>query len=432
MNERTLRAASAALTLGLAAGAGAQDFTTYLAVGDSLAAGYTSNSLIEAAQANSVPALLARQGSAPDFQQPLIGDPGIPPILVLQSLIPSPVIVPKSATPGQPRNAGLARPYNNLAVPGATAADALLKTTDNGGFHDLILRGRGSQVLQAVGSRPTFITLWIGNNDVLGAALRGRAVDGVTLTPTATFRQVYGAIVTALRATGAPVVAANLPDPTVIPFVTTIRPYLVNPATGQPVVDANGNRVPLLGPSGPLSPNAFVTLAASTLLAQGTGIPQAAGGNGQPLPDQVILDEAEVGIIRDHVVQNNQAIRDICGAASIPIVDVNSLLNEVATSGRVVGGVELTAAFLTGGIFSYDGVHPTPLGYALVANEWIRVINEELGGELEPVDLGPFLGVTSGSAAAAASSPLRRTPPFEFSAEAYRALLDAFPTLDRR
>jgi lysophospholipase L1-like esterase len=432
MNERTLRAASAALTLGLAAGAGAQDFTTYLAVGDSLAAGYTSNSLIEAAQANSVPALLARQGSAPDFQQPLIGDPGIPPILVLQSLIPSPVIVPKSATPGQPRNAGLARPYNNLAVPGATAADALLKTTDNGGFHDLILRGRGSQVLQAVGSRPTFITLWIGNNDVLGAALRGRAVDGVTLTPTATFRQVYGAIVTALRATGAPVVAANLPDPTVIPFVTTIRPYLVNPATGQPVVDANGNRVPLLGPSGPLSPNAFVTLAASTLLAQGTGIPQAAGGNGQPLPDEVILDEAEVGIIRDHVVQNNQAIRDICGAASVPVLDVNSLLNEVATSGRVVGGVELTGAFLTGGIFSYDGVHPTPLGYAVVANEWIRVINEELGGELEPVDLGPFLGVSSGSAAAAASSPLRRTPPFEFSAEAYRALLDAFPTLDRR
>jgi lysophospholipase L1-like esterase len=432
MNERTLRAASAALTLGLAAGAGAQDFTTYMTVGDSLAAGYTSNSLIEAAQVNSVPALLARQGSAPDFQQPLIGDPGIPPILVLQSLIPSPVIVPKSATPGQPRNAGLARPYNNLAVPGATAADALLKTTDNGGFHDLILRGRGSQVQQAVGSRPTFVTLWIGNNDVLGAALRGQAVDGVTLTPTAIFRQVYGAIVTALRATGAPVVAANLPDPTVIPFVTTIRPYLVNPATGQPVVDANGNRVPLLGPSGPLSPNAFVTLAASTLLAQGTGIPQAAGGNGQPLPDQVILDEAEVGIIRDHVVQNNQAIRDICGAASIPIVDVNSLLNEVATSGRVVGGVELTAAFLTGGIFSYDGVHPTPLGYALVANEWIRVINEELGGELEPVDLGPFLGVTSGSAAAAASSPLRRTPPFEFSAEAYRALLDAFPTLDRR
>jgi hypothetical protein len=175
-----------------------------------------------------------------------------------------------------------------------------------------------------------------------------------------------------------------------------------------------------------------VTLPASALLAQGIGIPRALGGTGQPLPDEVILDEGEVGIIRDHVVQNNIAIRDICGAAGIPVLDVNALLVEFATRGRVVGGVELTTAFLTGGIFSYDGVHPSALGYAVVANEWIRVINEELDGELPPVDLGPFLGVTSGTAAASAASLERRTPPFVFSEQAYRALLAAFPTLDRR
>jgi lysophospholipase L1-like esterase len=427
-----LLAVPVAAALALTGDAAAQDFTTYIAVGDSLSAGYTSNSLIEAAQLNSVPALLARQGGAPDFQQPLVGDPGIPAILVLQSLVPAPVIVPKAATPGQPRNAALARPYNNLGVPGATSVDALQRTTDSGGFHDLILRGRGTQIQQAAGSRPTFLTLWIGNNDVLGAAVRGRAVDGVTLTPTAAFRQVYGAIVQALQTTGAPIVAANLPDPTVIPFVTTIRPYVVNPSTGEPVVDGNGNRIPLLGPAGPLSSGAFVTLPASALLAQGIGIPRALGGTGQPLPDEVILDEGEVGIIRDHVVQNNIAIRDICGAAGIPVLDVNALLVEFATRGRVVGGVELTTAFLTGGIFSYDGVHPSALGYAVVANEWIRVINEELDGELPPVDLGPFLGVTSGTAAASAASLERRTPPFVFSEQAYRALLAAFPTLDRR
>jgi lysophospholipase L1-like esterase len=317
-------------------------------------------------------------------------------------------------------------------VPGATSIDALLRTSDAGGFHDLILRGRGTQIQQAVGSRPSFLTLWIGNNDVLGAAIRGRAIDGVTLTPTATFRQAYGAIVSALTSTGAPVVAANLPDPTAIPYVTTIRPYVVNPVTGEPIVDANGNRIPLLGPSGPISPASYVTLPASVLLAQGIGIPQAAGGNGQALPDEVLLDEAEVGIIRDHVVQNNQAIRDICGAASIPVLDVNALLTEFGTRGRVVGGVELNSAFLTGGIFSYDGVHPTPLGYAVLANEWIRVINDELNGDLPVVDLAPFLGITPGSAAASAASRERRTPPIVFSAEAQRALLAAFPTLDRR
>jgi lysophospholipase L1-like esterase len=432
MHARALRVAAACAVLALAQAAPAQDFTTYIAVGDSLSAGYTSNSLIEAAQLNSVPALLARQGGAPDFQQPLVGDPGLPPILVLQSLVPATVIVPKSATPGQPKNAALARPYNNLGVPGATAVDALQRTTDSGGFHDLVLRGRGTQVQQAAGSRPSFVTLWIGNNDVLGAAIRGRAVDGVTLTPTAAFRQVYAAIVQALDQAGAPIVAANLPDPTLIPFVTTIRPYVVNLATGEPVLDANGNRIPLLGPAGPLSSGSFVTLAASTLLARGIGIPRSVGGTGDPLPDEVILDEGEVGIIRDHVVQDNLAIRDVCGAAGIPVLDVNALLSEFATRGRVIGGVELTSAFLTGGIFSYDGVHPSPLGYAVVANEWIRVINEGLGGELPPVDLAPFLGIASGSAAASASAPQRRTPPFVFSDEAYRALLAAFPTLDRR
>src|SRR5207245_9915049 len=125
---------------------------------------------------------------------------------------------------------------NNLAVPGATAGDGLARRTDQGGLHDIIRRGLGTQVQQASALRPTAITLWIGNNDVLGAALRGRAVDGLTLTPTATFRTVYGQIVSALKGTGAFIVAANLPAVTAIPFVTTIKPYLTTPSTRVPVL----------------------------------------------------------------------------------------------------------------------------------------------------------------------------------------------------
>ena len=166
------------------------------------------------------------------------------------SLVPAPLIAPKASTAGAPTNLSLARPYNNLAVPGATSVDALTRTTDAGGLHDLILRGMGTQVQQAVALRPTAITLWIGNNDVLGAALRGRAIDGVTLTPTDAFRTTYAQIVAALKPTGAFIVAATLPDVTSIPFVTTIRPYVVNSA-GEPVLLA-GSRVPLLGPEGAL------------------------------------------------------------------------------------------------------------------------------------------------------------------------------------
>lgn len=397
-------------------------FQSYVSVGDSLAAGFVSGSLVETHQVKSVPALLARQAGASDFQLPLVSEPGIPTELGLFSLAPT--ITAKSDKVGVPKNLALPRPYNNLAVPGAIAADALLRNGSEGGLSQVVLRGRGSQVEQALALRPTFITLWLGNNDVLGAAVRGRAIEGVTLTPKAVFRQVYGNVVAALRTSGARIVAANLPDVTSIPFVTSIPPVVVNPATRQPVL-VNGAPVPLLGPNGPLASNSFVTLGASSLLSRGIGIPRALGGTGEGLPDEVILDAGEVAIIKDFVDANNQAIRDICGAANIPLLDVNGILKQVQRKERHIAGVTLTAEFLTGGVFSYDGVHPTELGYAVIANDWIDLINKN-GGTLAPVDLGPFLGLTSARTSAASEGlPV-------FSREAYEQLLDVFPTVDGR
>ncbi len=367
-------------------------FSAYYSIGDSLAAGYANNTLVESHQATSVPALLARQAAVADFQQPLISEPGIPPEYTLTRLVPSPIVAPKADTAGAPRNAGLARSYNNLAVPGATVVDALSRATDSGGFHDVILRGRGTQVAQVVAARPSFVTVWIGNYDVLGAVIRGRAVEGVTVTPAAAFRAAYEQVIAAVRATGARVVTANLPDVTAIPYVTTLSRLVLNPATGQPLV-INGQQVPLLGPAGPLPPGTLVTLAAGTLIAQGHGIPTAAGGRGTALPDEVILDAAEVSFLRDRVNANNQAITEIAAAASIPVVDVSAFYRALLSGGYTVGGVVLNNNFLTGGIISYDGVHPTDLGYAILANEWIRVINAN-GGTLDPVDLGRFSGIT--------------------------------------
>jgi lysophospholipase L1-like esterase len=366
-------------------------FTAYYSIGDSLAAGYVNNSLVETHQVNSVPALIARQAGVADFQQPLMTEPGIPAEYTLTRLVPTPTVEPKSPTAGTPKNLGLGRAYNNLAVPAATLVDALTRTADAGGFHDLILRGRGTQVAQAVAARPSLVTVWIGNNDVLGAVIRGRVVEGATVTPADTFRTAFQQLINALRATGARIVAANLPDVTAVPYVTTLSRVVVNPATGQPLV-INGQQVPLLGPNGPLPPGTLVTLAAGTLLAQGHGIPTVAGGRGTPLPDEVILDAGEVSFLRDRVNANNAAIAEICSAASIPVVDVNRFYRDILSGGYVVGGVVLRGSFLTGGLISLDGVHPTDLGYAILANEWIRVINQS-GGDLEPVDLGPFTGM---------------------------------------
>jgi lysophospholipase L1-like esterase len=417
----TLVLAASALALASSDARAQARFDVYVALGDSLTAGFSSGSLVDAHQKNSFPALIARSAATQDFQQPTVSEPGIPAELTLVSLVPGPIVAPKSSTPGAPTNLALPRPYNNLGIPGADSLDILSTVTDGGGFHDLILRGKGTALQEAAALHPTFITLWIGNNDVLGAATRGRAIEGLTLTSVAKFRARYSSTIEAVKAMGAQVIAANIPDVDTIPFVTTIPPVVVDPLTHAPVL-VDGQPVPLIGPSGSLASNAYVLLSASSLLAQGIGIPTSLGGQGTPLPDAVILDADEVGSIRDHVAGYNLAIQDLCSAAGIPVLDVNAVLKDLATRGRNVGGVTLTSDYLTGGIFSYDGIHPSDLGYAVLANEWIAKINEG-GANLPLVDLGPFLGVGQAS---------RRRTGAEFTEDAYRNLLTVFPPLDRR
>jgi lysophospholipase L1-like esterase len=424
-----LHAAFAAL---LTAPAAAQpSFAKYVAVGDSLTAGFTNGSLVLTHQAASWPLLLARQAGvgSSNYQQPYITDPGIPPELALLSLSPSLVVAPKSPDMGLPANYALDRSYDNLAVPGATSVDVLTRTT--GGLHDLILRGRGTQLQQAVSLAPTFVTLWIGSNDVLGAVTGGRAIDGVTMVPLPTFRAAYAQIVAALTATGATVVTATIPDVISSPFASAIPPVVVNPATGLPVL-IDGRTVPLIGPSGPLPADAKVTLGASPLLAKGLGIPARLGGSGEPLPDEVVLDPTELAIIRDRVSAINQSIREIAGAASVSVLDLNASIADLLTNGRSYAGVTLDGSFLTGGLIGYDGIHPTDVAYALLANEWIAFLNREKGTHLLPIGLAPFIFGTGGaSQAVLAKAPgVPGAAGLEFSQEAYDQLRALFPPLN--
>ena len=397
----------------------------YVALGDSLTAGMVSAALVVTHQAYSFPAQIARQAAITDFQQPLVSPPGIDPELQLLRFYQGPIyIAPSATTPGTPLNGNLTGPYNNLGVPTAKLADLATSTGTANSFHGLILRDLGTAFTQCVRLRPSLVTLWIGNSDVLSAVVGGRAVDGTTLTPTDQFESTFTQDIKSLASsTSATIIVANIPDFTKTPFATTLKPYVVDQTTGEPKLQ-DGQHIPLVGPGGTaLAPSALVTLRASTYFANGDGIPVAAGGSGKALPDEVILDSNEVDVIRAHVEAYNRAIDKACKDAGIPVVDLHALFETWVSGGLVVGGTQLDSTFLTGGLYSYDGIHLTDIGYALVANEWIRTINQN-GDTIPLVNLSPIMGFQGGYAA---PQPVAPTPPFRFTQEAEAALLGIYP-----
>lgn len=402
------------LVLGLSMGsAWAQcSGTKYVALGDSLTAGFQSGGLAE--QYNSFPALIFGQlnNACGTFEQPLVSQPGIPSQLHLVGLFPT-VIEPKEGD-AYPMNLGLARPYDNLGVPGATVNDVV--ETTSGGIFNLILRnpalGNTTQLQQALSLQPDFMTLWIGNNDALGAATSGMPA---LLTPLEDFQEDFETIAGAIAASGADFVVANIPDVTTIPFVNTIPSFLVNPATNQPV-QINGEFVWLIGPDGttPLTPADKVLLTGGGYMALGCGVPAAAGGvaglpaGTQPacpsggLPDTAVLLADQVAEIQTRVAEFNAVIENTANTLGAGFVDARAILTDIANTGLELGGISFDSSFLTGGFFSYDGVHLTDLGYAYVANRFIDEANETFEMDIPSVDLYPFV---FGRGAAAARLP---------------------------
>lgn len=392
----------ALVAIPVAAQPGSADFTRYVALGDSLTAGFSNGSLVMSHQMWSYPQVLAWQAGHGRIEQPLISQPGIGPELQLFSLSPL-FIGPKSSENGQPINLNLARPYDNLAIPGANARQLL---TLSGGNQDpimfqLVLRGLGPAVDQALALQPTFISLWIGNNDVLGAVTGGSAK---LLTSPVGFSGDLRSIVSTLRANApnAGMVMATIPPVTAIPFANLIPPFVINPATGAPLVGPDGNLVFYIaetedGGVAALEPGSLVTLNAQFFLSQGFGIPAALAPFlpplphiGEPLPSSVVLEADEVEAIATRTAELNAIIRSAASEfGDIPVLDTAEVFTRAA-AGFNFGGIRLTTAYLTGGIMSLDGVHPTDIGYTLIANEFIRLINDAYDSEIPYASLVPF------------------------------------------
>ncbi|HYN43646.1 MAG TPA: hypothetical protein VE129_17850, partial [Thermoanaerobaculia bacterium] len=119
MKNTLLVALALALVVTAAPAAAQADFSKFVVVGASVDSGFIDSCWVKHGQTDSWPAIFARQAGVSGFQQPIIGEPGLGPCQILTSLAPTFSYAPNT---GKPENLTLARPYDNLAYPGAIGA----------------------------------------------------------------------------------------------------------------------------------------------------------------------------------------------------------------------------------------------------------------------------------------------------------------------
>lgn len=295
----------------------------------------------------------------------------------------------------------------------------------------------------AVAQNPTFFSLWIGNNDVLSYATSGgigtnqignpnpASYGNNDITDPGVFAQVYGALVDQLTANGAKGVVANLPYVTSIPYFRTV-PYNPVPLDEATVAQLNagyatynnglqtavslgalsaeeaerrtinfsvGNNAVVIVDSYLTNLSAFgipsyreatpedlLVLPSRTFIGTTVGgNPMMVNGVSVPLADNWVLSKDEVAEVKTATDAFNASIKTIADAKGLAFVDANMLLQQLASTGIRFGTYHMSASFVTGGAFSLDGVHPSARGYALIANEFLKAIEETYGANFRDI-----------------------------------------------
>lgn len=145
----------------------------------------------------------------------------------------------------------------------------------------------------------------------------------------------------------------------------------------------------------------LILLTASTLLGKDaltgqapTPTSQFIYGASYPIANQYSLTKNEIAKVKTATDSYNASIASLASSYGYAFVDANAKMIELSqSSGIQFDGVKYTATFVTGGTFSLDGVHLTGRGYAVIANEFIKAINNKYGSTLPMVNPNGYSGV---------------------------------------
>ena len=354
-------------------------FSRFVVAGDSLSAGYQNSQLIDSGQVHGYANVIATQAGV-SLNLPLLPPPGYPQITIIQGHAVD------TGFDQTPFGALLHKPHTlDFAVPGFTLAALVglqpfcnpnpadqfypIEVMASKILNPTCSTNPPTELLEAATQRPTTAILWVGSNDALFSLL-----FGMLPTDPAVFSGLHGLAATTMANASGHLVMANIPDVTLTAYLTSV-----------PKLAAILNRpVPFVESKLGLNSSDMVTPYAFPLI-------QAMGSSLTALPDSdsqgpVVIRAATLATIRADVILYNAAIASEAAATDATLVDIYSLINELAANGVVVGSQKLTTNFM-GGLFSLDGVHPTNTGYAIIANEFIKTMNQSLHTDIPYVDV---------------------------------------------
>jgi hypothetical protein len=276
-------------------------------------------------------------------------------------------------------------------VPGATSLDPTSVSTFASNALTTFILGGKTQVGRAADAQPTFVSAWIGNNDVLGAAISGLLTPYPSsasptisrgITPQATFEANYTAMIDSLKnipsirggiligvvqAAGAPVLfpAAALQS---LQFVGGLSLYAGTPITVHPSC--------LPGGSGTGSLISFQIISAIRDGTHPAVIVCSPGIAAAPVGDIFVLTTTEQATLGSAIAAYNTFIQATATNLGWAYYDPNVTLNALKTSGCIVSVPALGDRVHTfGECVSLDGVHPAKAGHIAIANTMIDSVN---------------------------------------------------------
>ena len=347
------------------------DSTTFVVLGDGLAAGASGTGLSKQLQERSFGAQLAGQLGTifpqANFQPPGPGD--VPGEQRLPVMIPS---YPQSTvrTPFPPSLFVF-----NLSVPGLKLADALsrrptLPLVHNNdstqtllnmilGFPALILDQDvplWTQAEYAVAMNPTLVQIELGYYDAIEAAVAG---DPGRMAEVAEFRANYSEIVRRLRANSPMVVLTTVPDPTRTAYFSSVPEAAARLRQPTAILEARYG----------LATDDLLTESAIRDIST-----QILHGRTSPLKSGQTLRASNAARIRDRLRAWNAEIRSLGTGNAVLVYDLAAFFERVRAQGIEVAGRTVTGAAF-GGFYGLDWLHPGATGHALIANAIIELLN---------------------------------------------------------